>query len=75
MLHALVARAGRVTHWSWAPPAEAEKAVTFARFALGQTARGRPADLAEVGHRVEAALLGDAVRRLGDGPVVVFTRA
>ena len=57
--------------WSWARRAEAEQAVAFARFALRQTARGRPSDLDDVGRRLQVALLGDAVRRLGDGPVVV----
>jgi hypothetical protein len=51
--------------------AAAEQAVAFSRFALRQAARGRPADLLDVGRRLESALLGDAVRRLGDGPVVV----
>ena len=71
VLHALVARAGRVTHLVVGPTSEAEQAVTFARFALRQTARARPSDLADVGRRLQEALLGDAVRRLGDGPVVV----
>ena len=71
VLHALVARSGRVTHLVVGPTTEAEQAVAFARFALRQTARGRPSNLVEVGHRLQVALLGDAVRRLGDGPVVV----
>lgn len=71
VLHALVARSGRVTHLVVGPTTEAEQAVAFARFALRQTARGRPTDLVDVGHRLQVALLGDAVRRLGDGPVVV----
>ncbi len=71
VLHALVARAGRVRHVVVGDTAAAEQAVAFARFALRQAARGRPADLDDVGRRLETALLGDAVRRLGDGPVVV----
>jgi CHAT domain-containing protein len=71
VLHALVANTGRVRHVVVGDAGEAEKAVTFARFALRQTARGRPSDLASVGSRLQGALLGDAVRRLGDGPVVV----
>ncbi len=71
VLHALVARSGRVTHLVVGPTPEAEQAVAFARFALRQTARGRPSDLGDVGRRLQTALLGDAVRRLGDGPVVV----
>ena len=45
VLHALVARSGRVTHLVVGPTTEAEQAVAFARFALRQTARGRPTDL------------------------------
>ena len=71
VLHALVARAGRVSHVVVGATSEAEQAVAFARFALRQAARGRPADLHDVGGRLETALLGDAVRRLGAGPVVV----
>ena len=51
---------GSGTSWS-AATAEAEQAVAFARFALRQAARGRPADLDDVGRRLEDALLGDAV--------------
>ena len=71
VLHALVARSGRVTHVVVGAVSEAEQAVAFARFALRQAARGRPADLQDVGRRLESALLGDAVRRLGGGPVVI----
>ena len=70
-LHALVARAGQVRHVVVGGTDDAEQAVAFARFALRQTARGRPSDLDDVGRRLQEALLGDAVRRLGDGPVVV----
>jgi CHAT domain-containing protein len=70
-LHAVVARNGRVNHVVVGAARDAEQAVAFARFALRQTARGRPSDLDDVGRRLQASLLGDAVRRLGDGPVVV----
>ena len=71
VVHALVARSHAVRHVSVGKSAEAEHAATYARFALRQTARGRPSDLADVGRRLQEALLGDAVRLLGDGPVVV----
>jgi CHAT domain-containing protein len=71
LLHALVASAGRVRHVPVGLAAEAEQAVAFARFALRQTARGRPSNLEDVGRRLQTSLLGDAVRRLSDGPVVV----
>ena len=58
VLHALVARSGRVTHVVVGPTSEAEQAVAFARFALRQTARGRPSDLVE--RRTSAA--GGAAR-------------
>ena len=63
---------GRVTHAGRGPRRRRRsRRSTFARFALRQTARGRPSDLDDVGRRLQEALLGDAVRRLGDGPVVV----
>jgi hypothetical protein len=71
VLHALVVRSGRVSHVVVGSTSEAEQAVAFARFALRQTARGRPSDLDDVGRRLQVTLLGDAVRRLGDGPVVI----
>jgi tetratricopeptide (TPR) repeat protein len=71
VLHALVVGSGRVRHVVVGDAADGEQAVAFARFALRQTARGRPADLADVGRRLEATLLGDAVRLLGGEPVVV----
>ena len=71
VLHALVARSGRVSRVVVGPVNEAEQASAFAGFVLRQTARGRPSDLNDVGRRLESALLGDAVRRLGDGPVVL----
>ncbi len=70
-LHALVAARGRVGHVVVGDTTQAEQTVAFARFALRQTARGRPSDLDDVGHRLQDTLLGDAVSRLGDGPVVV----
>ena len=44
-LHALVASRGRVTHLVVGDTARAEQTTAFARFALRQAARGRPADL------------------------------
>jgi hypothetical protein len=70
-LHALVVRERVVRHVVAGPTTAAEQAVAFARFALRQAARGRPADLGDVGRRLQEALLGDAARRLGDGPVVL----
>ncbi len=70
-LRALVVRAGRVRGFVVGPTEEATAAVTAARFVLRQTGRGRPADVAGLGVRLERTLLGPAARALGDGPVVV----
>jgi CHAT domain-containing protein/tetratricopeptide (TPR) repeat protein len=70
-LHAVVARRGRVRRFAVGPVESAVRAVDAARFALRQTARGRPAPVTPAGDRLEAALLGSAVRALGDDPVVV----
>ncbi len=71
LLHALVARGRRVRHVVVGPVSEAEQAVTAARFALRQTARGRPSDLDDVGERLQATLLGEVARRLDGAPVVI----
>ena len=75
VMHALVARGRRVRHVVVGSTGDAEQAVPFAQFALRQAARGRPGDLADVGRRLESVLLGDAVRALGDGPVVISPTA
>jgi hypothetical protein len=74
-MHALVVRGGRVRHLVVGSTSEAEQAIPFAQFSLRQAARGRPADLADVGRRLQRALLGDAARVLGDGPVVISPTA
>lgn len=71
VLHALIVRDGRTRHVAVGTLDDAVKAVSFARFGLRQAARGRPTQLAGLGDRLEAALLGGAVRHLGSGPVVV----
>ena len=70
-LRALVAHAGRVRGFVVGPAEEATAAVAAARFVLRQTGRGRPADVAGLGVRLERTLLGPAALALGDGPVVV----
>jgi tetratricopeptide (TPR) repeat protein len=79
LLHVLVCGAGRVRQFTAGRTADAARAADFARFALRRLARARPGDdpgsalavLAESGSRLQAALLGPAVRWLGDGPVVI----
>ncbi len=78
-LHVLVCEPGRVRQFPAGRAEDAIRAADFARFALRRLARSRPGDdlasaaaiLAAAGPRLQAALLGPAVRHLGDGPVVV----
>jgi len=77
-LHILVCRSGGVRHVRAGRADEAATEVGFARFGLRRLARGRGAGQATAlatletsGHRLEAILLGQAGRLLGDGPVVV----
>jgi tetratricopeptide (TPR) repeat protein len=82
-LHVLSCGAGRVRQFAAGRAAEAAQAATFARFALRRLARSRPGDdpesalaiLADVGPKLQAALLGPAARFLGDGPVVIVPPA
>jgi tetratricopeptide (TPR) repeat protein len=79
VLHALVCGAGQVRQFTAGPASDAARAVQFARFALRRLARARPGDdlgsaqavLRAAGPRLQEALLGPAVRYLGDGPLVV----
>jgi tetratricopeptide (TPR) repeat protein len=70
-IHALVVAAGRVRHIPLGDAREADALVGVARFALRQVARGRPVDLADLGERLQDALLGDSVRALLGGKVVL----
>jgi hypothetical protein len=70
-IHALVVARGRVSHFRLGDVSDAEQLVSLSRFALRQIARGRPAEVADLGGRLQDALLGDAARALRDGPVVV----
>ncbi len=85
-LHILVCRSGGVRHVRGGRADEAATEVGFARFGLRRLAHGRGAGqhrgaaagqtaalatLEASGRRLEAILLGQARRRLGDGPVVV----
>jgi tetratricopeptide (TPR) repeat protein len=78
-LHVLVCGAGRVRHVTAGRTEDAIRDGDFARFALRRLARGRPgadpgsalAVLKAAGPRLQATLLGPAVRYLGDGPVVI----
>jgi CHAT domain-containing protein len=71
VLHAVIAGAGKVRHVPLGGARDAEQAIAFAQFALRQAARGRPADLADVGGRLQDALLGRVADELDGGPVVI----
>ena len=78
-LYVLTCGAGRVRQFAAGRVSDAVRAADFARFALRRLARSRPGDdpgsalsiLAAAGPRLQQALLGPAVRHLGDGPVVI----
>ncbi len=70
-IHALVVAGGRVRHLALGDAREADALVGMARFALRQVARGRPVDIADLGGRLQDALLGDSVRALLGSKVVL----
>ena len=78
-IYVLACGVGKVRQFTAGQAADAVRAADFARFALRRIARSRPEDdldsalsiLATAGPRLEQALLGPAVRQLGDGPVVI----
>ncbi len=78
-LHVLVCGSGRVRQFAAGQASDALKAGDFARFALRRLARSRPGDdlsgplavLDKAGPSLQQALLGPAVRHLGDGPVII----
>ncbi len=79
IVHVLVCGTGRVRQFTAGRTRDAARAADFARFALRRLARNRPSDNAEsalvilkaTGPKLQEALLGSAVRQLGDGPVVI----
>jgi tetratricopeptide (TPR) repeat protein len=78
-LHVLVCGQGKVRQFAAGRASDAVKAADFARFALRRLARSRPGDdpgsplavLGKAGPALQQALLGPAVRHLGDGPIVI----
>ncbi len=75
----LTCGANRVRQFAAGRLSDAVRAADFARFALRRLARTRPGDdpgsalsiLASAGPKLQQALLGPAVRYLGDGPVII----
>jgi tetratricopeptide (TPR) repeat protein len=78
-LYVLTCGAGKVRQFAAGQASDAIRAADFARFALRRLARNRPGDdpdsalsiLAAAGPRLQRALLGQATRYLGDGPVII----
>jgi len=78
-LHVLTCGSGRIRQFAAGQASDALKAADFARFALRRLARSRPgadpasalAVLDQAGPALQQALLGPAVRQLGDGPVII----
>lgn len=75
VLHVLVLHRGRVRRRIGGPTAAVAALLAPAAMLLRRAARGRPVDLAGLGARLETAILGDAVRLLPDGPVVLAPTA
>jgi len=75
LLHVLVAHRGRVRRRVAGAVADLPALLGPAGMLLRRAARGRPADPAALGRRLEEAVLGDAVRLLPDAPVVLAPTA
>ena len=78
-MYVLACGGGKVRQFTAGQAADAIRAADFARFALRRIARSRPEDdmqsalsiVAAAGPRLQQALLGPAIRQLGDGPLVI----
>jgi tetratricopeptide (TPR) repeat protein len=78
-LYVLTCGSGRIRQFAAGQAGDAMKAADFARFALRRLASSRPggdpasalAVLGKAAPALQQALLGQAVRHLGDGPVVI----
>jgi tetratricopeptide (TPR) repeat protein len=78
-LYVLTCGSGRIRQFAAGQSRDAMKAADFARFALRRLAASRPGDdpasalaiLDKAGPALQQALLGQAVRHLGDGPVII----
>ena len=78
-LYVLTCGSGRIRQFAAGRADDAMKAANFARFALRRLASSRPGDdpasalavLGKAGPALQQALLGQAVRHLGDGPVII----
>ncbi|TYL55039.1 CHAT domain-containing protein [Nocardioides sp. BGMRC 2183] len=75
VLHVLVIHRGRVRRRIAGPTADVAALLAPAAMLLRRAARGRAADLSGLGLRLQEAILGDAVRLIPDGPVVLAPTA
>jgi tetratricopeptide (TPR) repeat protein len=71
VLHVLVVSRGRVRRRLAGTVAEALELAERGRFALRRAARGGSFDPGDLGQRLQDVLLGDAVKLIPDGPVVI----
>jgi hypothetical protein len=75
VLHVLVVHEGRVRRRVAGSTTEIADLLGPAAMLLRRAARGRPASTADLGRRLERAILGDAARLIPDGPVVLAPTA
>ena len=74
-LHVLVVHHGRVRRKVAGSTAEVADLLGPASMLLRRASRGRPANTADVGRRLQEAVLGDAARLLPDGPITLAPTA
>jgi tetratricopeptide (TPR) repeat protein len=74
-LHVLVVHNGRVRRKVAGTTNEVAELLGPTAMLLRRAARGRPANTADIGRRLQDAILGDAVRLLPDGPITLAPTA
>ncbi|WP_162251574.1 MULTISPECIES: CHAT domain-containing protein [unclassified Nocardioides] len=74
-LHVLVVHGGKVRRRIAGGTTEIAELLGPAAMLLRRTSRGRPADLTALGQRLQDAILGDAVRLIPEGLVVIAPTA
>ncbi|THJ08253.1 CHAT domain-containing protein, partial [Nocardioides sp.] len=74
-LHVLVVHDGKVRHRVAGTTSDVGDLLGPAAMLLRRASRGRPTSTADVGSRLQAAILGDAARLIPDGPVVLAPTA
>lgn len=74
-LHVLVVHNGRVRRRVAGTTAEVNDLLGPASMLLRRASRGRPANTADIGRRLQDAILGDAARLIPDGPITLAPTA